>query len=518
MFFDDMDRRTFMKGTAASALALGLPTYAFADGHSAKRGGTLRAGLSGGSTSDSLDPATWAAGPIVYSMLGGCCNNLVEINEKGEAVPELAETIEPSADAKTWTFKLRKNVTFSNGKKLTAKDVIASFNHHRAEGSKSAAKGLLEQITDIRADGDHTVIFELVGGNADFPFVAADYHLVIMQDDGTGKMDWKSAVGTGGYTLVKNEPGVKITLKRRDDYWKEGRAWFDNVELLIINDSTARQNALATGQVDLIDRVDTKTVHLLKRRPGIELLEVTGSAHYTMPMFTDHKPFNDVNVRLALKYGVDREEMVRKVLRGHGSVGNDHPIAPANRFYAKNLEQRVFDPDKAKFHLKKAGMDSLSVDISTSNAAFTGAVDAAVLFKETAAKSGITLNIKREPDDGYWSNVWLKKPFCFCYWNGRPTEDWMFSLVYAKGGKWNDTHWDNKRFNELLVAARAELDEGKRRTMYEEMQAITRDDAGTIIPMFANYLDARTQKVTHGKLAANRFLDGWKFIERWWAA
>nr|WP_235820932.1 hypothetical protein [Brucella pseudogrignonensis] len=94
----------------------------------------------------------------------------------------------------------------------------------------------------------------------------------------------------------------------------------------------------------------------------------------------------------------------------------------------------------------------------------------------------------------------------------------MFSLVYAKGAEWNDAHWDNERFNKLLVEARSELDNGKRAQMYHEMQQIVSDDGGTIIPMFANYIDARNEKVAHGEVAANRFFDGWKIVERWWSA
>ena len=516
MTLSTLDRRGFLAGSSAAALALGLAPAAMAQ-ETPKAGGAVRIGHSGGATSDSLDPATYTGGPVVTAMLGGVCNNLVEIDENGAAKPELAESIEPSADAKTWTFKLRK-ASFANGKALTAADVIASYNHHRGEDTKSGAKELLKDVVEIRADGDDVVVFELASGNADFPYVAADYHLVIMPDDGTGKLDWQSGQGTGGYTLEEFEPGVRMVLKRRDDYWKEGRAWFDEVTLLTINDPTARQNALVTGEVDIINGVPTKTVHLLSRRPGIDLVEVTGSAHYPFPMQCDAAPFNDVNVRLALKYAIDREEMVEKVLRGHGSVGNDHPIGPAYRFHDASLEQRAFDPDRAKFHLKEAGLSSLDVQLQTSSAAFSGAVDAAVLFQQSAAKVGINIDVKTEPADGYWSNVWLKSPFCMSYWNGRPTEDWMFSMVYASGASWNESHWENERFNTLLKSARVELDEDKRAAMYAEMQALCRDDAGEIIPMFSNFIDGKSDKIRHGKLANNRFLDGWKVVERWWMA
>jgi peptide/nickel transport system substrate-binding protein len=512
----NVTRRGLLQATAAAALISAMPSRSHAQS-SPKRGGLLRIGHSGGATSDSLDPATYAAGPVVTAMLGGVCNNLAEVDADGKIVPELAESMEPSPDAKVWTFKLRKGVTFSNGKPLTPEDVIASFNHHRAKDSTSGAKAILSEVVDIRKAGE-AVVFELKSGNADFPFLTAEYQFVIMPANTDGTLDWKSGIGTGGYTLESHEPGVRIKLKRRSDYWKADHAWFDEVELLTINDATARQNALLTDQVDVINSVEIKTLPLLQRKAGITIEEVTGTAHYLWPMWCDSEPFKDVNVRLALKYAVNREELLQKILRGHGHLGNDSPIAPANRFYAADLPQRAYDPDKAKFHLKKAGQDTLKLELSAANAAFAGALDAATLFQASAAKCGIDINVKREPDDGYWSNVWLKKPFVTGYWNGRPTEDSMFSLVYAKGADWNETHWSNDRFNQLLLEARSSLDENKRREMYHEMQQLVSDDGGAIIPMFSNYIDARNDKVAHGKLASNRFFDGWKLIDRWWSA
>ena len=199
-------------------------------------------------------------------------------------------------------------------------------------------------------------------------------------------------------------------------------------------------------------------------------------------------------------------------------VGNDHPIGRSNRFHADNLEQRTYDPDKAKHHLKKAGMENLKVDLSAADAAFPGAVDAAVLYKEHAEKAGIEINVVREPNDGYWSNVWMQKPWCAVYWGGRPTEDWMFSTAYAAGASWNDSFWDHERFNDLLIEARAELDEAKRREMYAEMQTIVRDEGGVVVPLFNNYVMALSSKLAHEDMGANWSLDGFRAVERWWFA
>jgi peptide/nickel transport system substrate-binding protein len=222
---------------------------------------------------------------------------------------------------------------------------------------------------------------------------------------------------------------------------------------------------------------------------------------------------------LALKYGIDRQDLVEKILSGHGRVGNDHPIGPAYRYYAANLEQRTYDPERARYHLKQAGLDSVQVSLSAADAAFAGAVDAAILFKEHASKAGIDIAVVREPNDGYWSNVWMQKPFSAVFWRGRPTEDWMFSTVYASGAPWNDTFWDNSQFNDLLAAARVELDESKRREMYYQLQQLVRDDGGAVIPMFANYVSASSSKVRHHEhVAASDDLDGMRLTERWWFA
>jgi peptide/nickel transport system substrate-binding protein len=141
----------------------------------------------------------------------------------------------------------------------------------------------------------------------------------------------------------------------------------------------------------------------------------------------DVPPFDNNDVRLALKYAIDREELVKQILRGFGQVDNDHPIGPNQRYFASELPQRTFDPENARFHMKKAGMEGETLKMHVGDAAFAGAIDTAVLIQDQAAKAGIKIGVVREPDDGYWSNVWMKKPWSACYWGGRPTED--LSLV-----------------------------------------------------------------------------------------
>ena len=112
------------------------------------------------------------------------------------------------------------------------------------------------------------------------------------------------------------------------------------------------------------------------------------------------------------------------------------------------------------------------------------AMDAGVLFAESAAAGGINLNVVREPNDGYWSNVWNKKGWCACYWGGRPTQDWMYSSAYTADNTWNDTAWrdtaDAKRFNELVVEARAETDDAERGALYAQAQQLLHRGLGPL--------------------------------------
>ena len=510
-----MSRREFIAYASAAGVTAALsPTLLPTTARAAKprRGGRLRMGLDGAATSDNLDPGIQVAVMPRTLVYGALANALVEIDAAGQPVPELAESWESTPDAKKWIFKLRKGVEFHNGKTMDADDVIYSINWHRKEDTKSAAKSLLESVVAIKKEDKYTVVFEMESGNADFPYTLSDVHLVVGPKD----TDLAKGIFTGAYVLKDFEPGVRAFCTRNPNYFKSDRGWFDEVEILGINDVNARTNALKTGRIDVMNRCALKTVHLFKRVPGVQVMRQDGFKHFSFAMRTDMAPYGNNDVRLALKYAVDREQMVQTILRGYGRVGNDHPISVANRYHADELPQRQYDPDKAKFHLKKAGLSDAIFKFHAAEAAFEGAVDAGVLYREQAAKAGITIDVVREPNDGYWSDVWMKKPWCAVYWFGRSTEDMMFSTTYAKGAAWNDTFWDHKRFNELLIAARAELDEKKRRGMYVEMQRIVRDEGGAVVPMFSADLAAASEKIAHESLAANGEIDGFRAAERWW--
>jgi peptide/nickel transport system substrate-binding protein len=511
----ELSRRAMLAGLAAAPAAAFLPQPAAA---APKQGGFARFGTSDGSATDSMDPATWP-GSFTENALGGAmCNNLTQLLPDGSVAPDLAASYEPMGGANKWLFRITKGASFHNGKSVTPGDVIASIRHHMGPDSKSAAKSIVTQISDIQPDGSDGVAFTLVGGNADFPYLMADYHLPIMPADSSGKMDLAAKVGSGPFKLERFEPGIAAKFTRNKDYFHNGKPYFDEVEFLAIHDVTARTNALLTGEIHWMNDVDIKTMGLLKRNPAVAIQNVQSTRHFNFDMNTTVPPFDNPKVRLAVKYAIDREEIVAKVFLGNAKPGNDDTVAPVVKFYADPQPSHTYDPEKAKALLKDAGVTELKVDLSVADVAFPGAVDAAQLFREQAAKAGITVNIIRESNDGYWSKIWLVKPFVAVDWYGRGSCDWLFSTTLAKGAAWNDTKWDNPRFNELLVQARNLTDDSKRAPLYAEMQQLLHDDGGMIQIVYARYLNAISNKLATGPIGGIFPGDNSRMAERWWMA
>ena len=479
------------------------------------KGGIIKAGMQGGEATNSLDPASFLSQvPFTFGKSWG--EYLVALTPEGGLENRIAEEIGASDDAKEWTFKIRDGIEFHNGKTVTADDVLQTLERHSNEESKSGALGIMKGIDSMKVDGNNVVV-TLKEANADLPYLMADYHLIIQPGGGKDAPD--AGISAGPYKVTVNEPGVRQGGERFANYWMGDKMGFaDQIEIIVINDATARTAALQGGQVHMINRVEPKIVDLVKRVPGVTIQNVSGRGHYVFIMHCNTAPFDNNDLRLALKYAMNREEMVEKILRGYGSVGNDFPINAAYPLFSDDIEQRAYDPDKAAFHFKKSGHDG-AVLLRTSDVAFPGAVDAAQLYQQSCAKAGITIDVKREPGDGYWSEVWNKQPFCESYWGGRPTQDQMYSTAYISTADWNDTRFLRPEFDQLIMQARAELDETKRKAMYRDAAVMVRDEGGLILPMFNDFIDASSDKVMgYEPHPAAELMDGYALAKCWIAA
>ena len=467
-------------GTAAALALLGDRVFA-----QPQKGGTLKMGLGGGESTNTLDPAL-SLSQYMFFVNRTFGETIIDVNPDGSFDYRLAESIEPSEDAKTWAFRIRKGVEFHNGKTVTADDVVATMQRHSNEDTQSGAHGVLTGIQDMRADGDYFIV-DLTNANADLPYLMATYQLAIQPNGGFDNPT--EGVGTGAYKVVSFEPGVLTVFEKFANHWDDSRGHFDSAEVSVINDGTARNAALQSGQVHVVNTVDPKVAKLLDRSPGLSVKSVSGRGHYVFIMHCDTAPFSSNDLRTALKYAINREEMVDKILQGYGTIGNDIPINASYPLFDESIPQRSYDPDKAAEHYKKSGHDGSPIVLQVSEVSFPGAIEAAQLFQQSAKACGIPLEIKREPGDGYWSEVWNKQPFCASYWGGRPVQDQMYSTAYLSTADWNDTRFKNDRFDKLLVEAKGELETTRRKELYSEMGYLVRDEGGLICPMFNDFVE-----------------------------
>lgn len=516
------------RGLMASATAFGLAAsgagllglapgraqaQALAQADQPKAGGTLRAGILG-ATTNTNDPALRQD---EYGVMAAYTtfNHLVEINPDKTISPELAESWEASPGAQEWVFNIRKGVEFHNGKTLSADDVIYSINRHRGAASQSGAKALMAAIETIEKLDSHQIRITLKSPNADLPYNFSGDHMAITPD---GFEDWMRPIGTGGYRQTAFEPGVHASWERNANYWKEGRAHVDAVEFLILNDPQARIAALQSGQIDALGMVDPVAVDMLRRNGGLQVVNSAGGQFWSYAMNCKLAPFDDVNVRRAMKHGIDRQKILDIVLRGNGRIGNDQPVAATDPLFNADLVQTPYDPDKAKYYLGQAGLQGLKLQLDTSDATYANSANVGQLYRQAALGAGIDIEVLRQPADGYWDQFWLNasRQMTSGVWMGRPTVDMLMSTIFASDAPWNEAFWADARFDQILTAARGELDQTKRKQMYGDLQAILQADAGHVIPVFADFIDAYSPRVRGLMATPSWYLMGARFSERLW--
>jgi peptide/nickel transport system substrate-binding protein len=509
-------RRDLLKLMLAGGVALTAANVIFGRASQAVaatpvKGGTLKAAGWSSSTADTLDPAK-ASLSTDYVRCCSFYNRLTFLDKAGVPQMELAESIETS-DAQTWTVKLKKGVTFHNGKDLTADDVIFSLKRHldKATGSKVAA--IAAQMTGFKTIDNNTVEITLASPNADLPTILSMHHFMIVAD---GTTDFSSGNGTGAFKCKQFEPGVRSVGVRNPNYFKAGPN-VDSFEFFAIPDENARINALLSGDIHLAAAINPRSVRLIDGVNGFAPSTNNSGTYTDLNIRMDMAPGNNRDFVEGMKYLVNRQQIVKSALRGYGVIGNDQPVSPANFFHNPALKPKSFDPEKAKFHLQKAGVLGQSVEIITSDGA-NSAIDMAMIVQATAAQIGMKLEVKRVPSDGYWSNYWLKAPIHFGNINPRPTPDILFSLLYKSDAPWNESRFSSEKFDKMLLEARGLLDQAKRREIYNELQVIVSEEAGTIIPAYISGVDAITTRLKGLQSNPLGGMMGYAFAEYVWFA
>jgi peptide/nickel transport system substrate-binding protein len=326
--------------------------------------------------------------------------------------------------------------------------------------------------------------------NADLPILFTQPQFMISQE---GEEEFVNPSGTGGFIMKEYEVGIYARVERNPNYW--GDCYLDALEWITNVDGTARMNAMMAGEYDIATEVDRNLIDLVQRAPGVEIVASASGRHTNLAMMADRDPTSNHDLRQALKYSIPREQVITNAFKGYGMVGNDHQVSPTDPFYCDDIPQRTFDPDKARHHFKKAGMEGANLTLYTSDMAVSGSEAIALIYAEGAKAAGIDLQVQVAPPGSYWSKVWMQVPLCVSGWDARPTADLMLTIANKSDGSWNETAWGSERFDELLVAARGETDAAKRKEMYCEMQRLLHDTGGVGMLGFYDLIDSRRDNV-----------------------
>ncbi len=451
-----------------------------------KKGGTVRMASNLHGPDDQLDPILFTS-TIDYTRGRATYNSLIQHSNDLVPQPELAESFEPNSDASEWTFKIRKGVEFHDGSPLTADDVVYSMSRHLGEDSTSVIKSVLASVEEWKKVGSHEVKAIMNTSNADLPTLLGLFQTKIIKNGTKGEGN-----GTGPYTMESFEPGVKSVHKRNENYWREGGN-LDAIEITAITDPVARVNALLAGDIQLATSIDPKAFRQIESADGVTLLSTPAALQLGICCLKNAAPGDNDDFVKGMQYIQDRERIVKRVLKGKGSIGNDTPIMAAHGpDFCSELPQRGFDPDKAKFYFEKSGYSSAELFVAPVT---PGIEDAVLLAQANCAKIGFDLKLKKVPTDGYWGAVWMNEPLNVVTWNMRPTANSQMAIQFAPGASWNDTYWNNDRMGELLKLSLSETDPAKRHDMYCEMQMLIHEHSGMVIPAFSNINDGIANNV-----------------------
>ena len=499
---DRIGRRQFLRGAGIGAVALpgagmvlaacggssqASSSSAAPDG-SPKHGGTLTAGFSGGTSADTLDPLN-AIDNVETAYSAGMFDSMIEIGRDGLPHLQLAEEITPSSDGRTWTIRLRRGISFHDGRELTADDVLYTLRRiankqHPAVGAPQLFGLELAQLA--KAD-KYTVTVPFSEPYATFDQALATYYFPVVPVG----FNPAKPVGTGAFRYQSFSPGQRMTMTRNPDYWQTGKPYVDRIVINNVADETSQINGLISGQFNLIDYLSGSSIAIVQSG-GARVTISQGGSWNPFTMRTDKPPFDDVRVRQAFRLLVDRSAMRDTVFNGHGMIGNDL-YAIFDPVYDHSIPQRDQDLEQAKSLLKQAGHEKLAVTLVTSPIA-QGVVDSAQVFAQQASAAGVAVKVQEVPTSTFFGPNYLSWTFAQDVWFYNPFFP-QIALSDVSSAPFNETHYSDSKYLALYRQGLATVDTDKRTEIAHEMQTIYHDNSGYIIPCFSPTIDGHSASV-----------------------
>jgi peptide/nickel transport system substrate-binding protein len=492
-------RRDLMKGLVAGGAALttiggldGERNRAFADSSPAqtpKRGGTLRIAITGGTASDTLDAHNVVTQPDVYRCLA-LYDGLVALTADAKVVNALAESMETDAKASSWTIRIRRDAKFHDGRPVTAKDVAATFK--RVTNPKSPAVGAValapldlgaiqyldERTLRIPTHTPYAVLPDVIAYPLISGIVPADY-------------DPAKPIGAGPFKLKSMKPAQQTELVRFDDYWG-GAAHLDGIVIAEqFENDFAAYDALKSGQVDAFANAPSHLAREVAGSSSLKALISYPSEFLPFTMKADAPPFDNPDVRMAMRLLIDRQRFVKIAFSGLGEIANDL-YGPYDPFFDGSLK-RVQDVDKAKYLLKKAGMTAFPFEMTTADMC-DGMMTMAQIFAQQATKASVSVNVKQIDLNLFNQNMFGKVAFSQDFYQNIPIMG-QAPISFLPGAFFNETHWADAEYFDVYKQAQGAVDLSLRRDLIHRLQKIEFERGTYIIPAYTCIVDLLAKNV-----------------------
>ena len=406
--------------------------------------------------------------------------------------PGLAKSYDISKDGLHYTFHLRKNVKFHDGTDFNADAVLYSLNRQFKKGNPSYKYGpwkywgymsLNYIVKDIKKIDDYTVQINLKKPEAPFLSDLAMNFASIVSPTAAKKFkdDFKNhPVGTGPFKFVKWIKDDSIVLEKFQGYWGQ-KAYLDKVIFKVIPDPTARYLALKKGEADIIDYPAPQDIQNIKNNSSLKIVKQAGLNVGYLAMNTSKKPFNNVLVRQAINYAINKAVIIKAVYGDLGQTAKN-PLPPTTWAYDNNIKDYPYNPTKAKELLKKAGLpNGFSTTIwalPVSRPYNPNGRKVAEIIKGQLAKVGIKTKIV-----SYEWGTYLNKTnrgehdMALLGWtgdNGDP-DNFLWNLLSRDAAKIpaeNKAFWKNDKFTALIKKAKETSIQSKRKELYDQAQVV----------------------------------------------
>ncbi len=514
-----IDRREFIRisallgASAATAYAVaGLPSPAFAesalpfapDDPKAKSGGALKVAMQ---VQKLEDPATFS-----WVQMSNQARHTIEYlsitGPDGITRPMLAESWSATPDLKTWTFNIRKGVTWHTGEELTADHVAWNFARWVDPATASSNVGLsvisalLEDSGEKDAKGKvimrmtkgaievvdkYTLRLHLNKAALSAPEDLYNYPTAILHPSFKAPLS-DNMIGTGPFALSELKVGDKCILKRvtktkdgKDFKYWGGKVYLDEIAYYNF-DGDNQLSAFASGDVHTVYDFTIEQMDLAKSLPG-KVYSARTAQNISCRMQVDQKPFSDKRVRQTIAMSVDNAKVKALVYADDGDVGENHHVAPVHPDYGP-LAPIKRDIEAAKKLLKDAGFEKgLEVTIDVGNTDGPWHQTACEAMRDQMKEAGINLKVNVMPAAKYWE-IWDKTAFGCTAWTHRPLGTMVMSLGYRTGVPWNESHYANPAFDKALDEAEATLDVAARKVKLAVAEKILQDDAVMVMPIF----------------------------------